>query len=76
MKTFENYMNELMSGEPKFGGIKSFNKEDHGHANALAKLEKLDKVTFDDALFLIYGWIQKNEIGESDFKFLLKEISK
>jgi hypothetical protein len=63
-----------MSNEPKFGAIKSFTKDEKGHDNALAKLEKLNDVTFDDALFLIYNWVRRNEISEADFKFLLKEI--
>lgn len=63
-------------GEPIFGGIKSFNKDERGHSDAIVRLEKLADKTYDDALFLIYGWTQRNEISPETFKFLLTEIEK
>lgn len=76
MRTFQQYIGELKVGEPTFGGIKSFSKDERGHYDASLRLEKIANKTYDDALFLIYGWIQRNEIGLETFKFLLTEIEK
>lgn len=76
MKTFQQYIGELKVGDNVFGGIKSFSKDDQGHDDAVVRLEKLSNRTCDDALFLIYNWIQRNEIGPETFKFLLVELEK